>query len=165
LSFRAVTVYVAPRRKFCMKPLPLMVLTCGLMAASAAAASDMTYAKADATVLTETNVGKPYWSLTAQCAGIFGAASNHETDLGRSKTADTFQRASDALLDDAVARLQADRGVDRDTALDTAAPELNYGRQIALQKINVDGLGPESGWNMLSSACDDISKAYHRHAR
>jgi hypothetical protein len=147
----------------------MKVIACGLAAlccagiGQSALALDMVYAKGDATLLTESNIGKPYWSLHAQCAGVYGAASGFETASGHADPAEKYKLIAVGMFNDAVARLQADRGLDRPAAIALATPELDYGRASAARMLADDGTGSDSGWNMLRSACQDISQAYHRH--
>lgn len=147
----------------------LMKLTSGALAASmlfagAASAGDMTLTEQDATPLTESAIGQPYWMLQAQCAGLFGATANYRTEQSQSRGA---QRAASqdvgrgtAFLNDAIARIRADRSLDYDTAMSTLVPAVQLGRSKARDALSVGSTGPKSRWNYERSFCMDVADAY-----
>jgi hypothetical protein len=145
----------------------------GMLAAAAAAsialtagpafAGDLTLTGGDASSLITSDVGKPYWMLQAQCAGGFGAAYAYETAHNRASDAETMKQTGVDMLDSALARLELDRGVDRDGAMGLAADQVEIGRAAAKAQLDQSGDGPGSGWNVLRSACLDIAEAAGRH--
>ena len=142
------------------------VLATAIAASAAPAlADDMVLAKRDATALIESNVGKPFWQMEAQCAGMFGAAYAFDLERRRPAEADRSKDAGIAMLNEAVARLQTDRGLDQPTALNLAAEEVETGRASARVALDRQGQGPTSYFNVMKSACYDISEAQRRHAR
>ncbi len=133
--------------------------------AAPALADDMVLAKRDATALIESNVGKPFWQMEAQCAGMFGAAYAFDLERRHQAEADRSKDAGIAMLNEAVARLQTDRGLDQPTALNLAAEEVETGRASAKVALDRQGNGPTSYFNFMKSACYDISEAQRRRSR
>jgi hypothetical protein len=127
------------------------------------AAADLTLTKAEATPLTSENVGKPFWSLQAQCAGAFGAGYAYERAHDRDKRSDADKAAGVAMLENAIARLEVDRGIDRASAINIAIPEVEYGRNFAKAELDQEGSSASSSWNYLRSACIDIDAAARNH--
>lgn len=128
-----------------------------------ALAGDLTLARHDATPLVESDIGKPYWTLEAQCAGMFGAGYAYETDHNRAAEAADMKQSGVDMLENALARLEADRGVDRGAAMTLVANEVEAGRAEAKAELFKYGDGAGTGWNMLRSACLDIGDAAKRH--
>ena len=145
----------------------MALAACGLAcAAPAAAADDLQLSKGDATELTKINIGKPYWSLQAECAGVFGAGYAYEKANDRQNRADNDESWGEAMLNASLARLQSDRGVDSQAAMAVAAPEVEVGRALAKQALDQSGTGTYGAWNLMRSQCEDIASAYDRlHAR
>ena len=139
------------------------VLFAGLMTGSPAFADDLLLSKSDATVLIESNIGKPYWQMESQCAGMLGAAYAYSTDHHRASEAERSKDAGIAMLNEAIARLQVDRGIDQPAALNLAAVEVETGRAGAKMALERQGSGPMSAFNMMRSACFDISAAQRHH--
>ena len=133
--------------------------------ATPALAEDLLLSKADATALIESNVGKPYWQMEAQCAGMFGAAYAYNMDHNQKNEAERVKNAGISMLNEAVARLEMDRGLDQPTALNLAAAEVETGRASARDSLERQGAGPMSPFNWMKSACYDISEAQRRHAK
>ena len=119
--------------------------------------------RGDVTELTSRNLGKPFWSLEAQCAGVFGAGYAFERNQGNPKQAESDKDAGVAMLDRAIYRLQIDRGLDRAGAMALAEPEVDYGRGVAKPMLDADGTGPDSQWNWTRSACLDIDDAARKY--
>ena len=141
------------------------VLTVGVsVVAGPAFASDLLLSKGDATELITSNIGKPYWQMEAQCAGMFGAAYAFEVDHHKQADADRAKESGISMLNEAIARLEADRGIDQPAALNLAAQEVETGRAAAKTVLDRQGGGPESPFNWMRSACFDISEAQRRHA-
>ncbi len=133
--------------------------------AAPALADDLVLSKADATALIESDVGKPFWQMEAQCAGMFGAAYAYDMDRNQKKEADRSKDTGISMLNEAVARLEMDRGLDQPTALNLAAAEVETGRATAKAALDRQGAGPTSYYNFMKSACYDISEAQRRRAR
>lgn len=131
--------------------------------AAPAMAEDLLLSKTDATVLIESDVGKPYWQMEAQCAGMFGAAFAYASDHHRTADAERSKDTGISMLNDAVARLQMDRGLDQPSALNLAAVEVETGRAAANTALQKQGDGPDSAFNFMRSACYDIAAAQRRH--
>jgi|WetSurMetagenome_2_1015567.scaffolds.fasta_scaffold229422_2 hypothetical protein len=135
------------------------------LASGPAFAGDLMLAKGDATDLITSDVGKPFWTLQAQCAGMFGAAYAYDTAHNRAPDAEKMKQNGVDMLDSALARLELDRGIDRNAAMALAADQVEIGRAIAKPILERDGDGPSSSWNFVRSGCLDISEAasHHRH--
>ena len=129
-----------------------------------ALADDLVLSKGDATDLIVSDVGKPYWQMEAQCAGMFGAAYAYQVGRHRDHEADRAKQTGIDMLNESIARLQVDRGIDQPTALNLAAAEVEVGRSAAKVALERQGEGPQSYYNFMRSACDDISAAQQRHA-
>ena len=134
-----------------------------VMIGAHAFADDLTLSKSDATDLIQSDVGKPYWQMEAQCAGIFGAAYAYEIDHKRPAEAERLKDSGIAMLNQAIARLQADRGLDQPAALNLAAVEVETGRAGAKIGLERQGSGGMSYFNFMRSACFDISAAQQKH--
>ena len=63
-----------------MKTALYLAAVVALGAAAPAAAGDLIYP--GGTLLTEGVAGKAYWTVQAQCAGVYGATSNFLTEKG-----------------------------------------------------------------------------------
>ena len=137
---------------------------CAAMTAGPALAADLLLTKGEATALVENNVGKPFWLLEAQCAGAYGAAYGFEQAHGHAGLAESDKALGVAMLDNALARLETDRGLDRDAAMALAVPEVDAGRGEAAGMLAKSGSGPDSDWNVLRSGCEDIAAAARAHS-
>jgi len=128
-----------------------------------ALADDLMLSKSDATDLIQSDVGRPFWQMEAQCAGIFGAGYAFQVEHKHQKEADRAKDDGISMLNEAIARLQADRGLDQPAALNLAAVEVETGRSVAKDSLQRDGAGPTSSYNFMRSACYDISAAQRKH--
>ncbi len=126
-------------------------------------ADDLLLSKKDATELIGSNVGKPFWQMEAQCAGMMGAAYAYSMDHHQPAEADRSKDAGIAMLNEAIARLQIDRGIDQPAALSQAAVEVETGRAGAKAALERQGAGPMTNFNFMRSACYDISAANRKH--
>jgi hypothetical protein len=140
-------------------------LASALLTAAPALAGDLMLEKQDASDLITSDVGKPFWMLQAQCAGMFGAAYAYDTSHGKPSAAEAMKQTGVDMLESALSRLQIDRGVDRNGAMALAADQVEVGRAAAKTELDQSGDGANSGWNFLRSACLDITDAanHHRH--
>ena len=141
----------------------LAVVAALALGGAAQAAPDRTLSKSSASALVQDDIGQPYWILLAQCAGVFGATSNYDSDSGRKREAEADAAQGTAMLEQAIARLQIDRGLDRKDAFDTAAPQVDLGRRDGRAMLDAGGTGAQSSWNWARSSCLDIAEAY-RHS-
>jgi hypothetical protein len=124
-----------------------------------ALAADMVMPRGAATGLTETDVGKPYWMLLSQCAGMFSAAYSVHSSRGQAEEAEADKTVGTAMLNAAVDRLVRDRGLDRKAALALASEGLAAGRESG-NEILARGTRSRSPWNTQRSACMDIHDGY-----
>jgi len=129
------------------------------LAGQPALAGDMVMPRGAATGLTETDVGKPYWMLLSQCAGMFSAAYTLHTKREDAEAAEADKMVGTAMLNAAVDRLVRDRGLDRKSALAMASEGLAAGR-VSGNEILSRGTGRRSPWNTQRSACLDIHDGY-----
>lgn len=139
-----------------------VVLVAALALAGEAAAADQLFRKTDATPLTDTVIGQPFWTLQAQCAGLFGAMSNYQSQNGRPAEAERSKQIAVGFMTDALTRLQADRGIDRKAAMAIALPQLDVGRAHGRDVLADGRIDSLSAWNAERSFCLDINDAYHR---
>lgn len=118
-----------------------------------AAAADLLMSRGAASALTEADVGKPYWVLHAQCAGIFSAGFAY-----RGEEAD--KTTGTAMFKAAIDRLVRDRGMDRKEAMALASDQLATGRQMGIELLSRGGDRRTGPWNLQRSACLDIYEGY-----
>ncbi len=130
-----------------------------LLAAAPALAGDLLYEAAPDS-LTEGLNGQPYWSAQAQCAGLFGAAAQHQTEAGDAAEAEASKTLAVTFANDAVKRLMRDRNLSRKDALLLIEPAVLKGRQDSMGLIADGAEGPRSTWNFARSACMDVAEAY-----
>ena len=83
----------------------LLALMASAIAAAPAVAGDLVLANRDATPVSERAVGKPYWMLQAQCAGLYGATANFYTARGKGDDAAGDERMGVTFMNDAIERL------------------------------------------------------------
>lgn len=135
-----------------------LIAAAALGVATSAAAGDKIYR--GGTMLTEGIVGKLYWSVQAQCAGVYGAASSYLADKGDADGAATAKAMGVTFFRDAVDRVMKDRGLPRPAAIEALSPAVISGRAETLQALQVEGDGPNSKWNYARSACLDMRETY-----
>ncbi|MGZ8362429.1 MAG: hypothetical protein ACXW3D_01095 [Caulobacteraceae bacterium] len=123
----------------------------------AAQAGDLVLSKNETNPLTVNEVGKPFWSMQAQCGGVFQAGYKYK--LAKHTRLRGEQAEAKHLLDRSVARLKADRGLSDDEALALVTNEFNYGQSRAQTLLASHGDGPYSRWNVARSACYEIDEA------
>lgn len=140
----------------------LMLAALGAAAAAAAQGTaspqDKVLTRSMATTLSSVNIGKPLWALNAQCAGVFGAAYQRTLALKGMRRAEADKRTGVGLLNTALSRLQSDRGIAREQAVELVKVEVEAGRAKARQFLG-DGTGAYSSWNYLRSTCLDVAGA------
>jgi hypothetical protein len=139
----------------------LLALMASAIAAAPAMAGDLVLSSNDATPLSEHAVGKPYWVIQAQCAGLYGATANFHNDQHREKAASGDQQMGVTFMNDAIERLQQDRKLDFEAALTLAGAQVDTAR--AHSKSLLDS-NRRDAWNVERSFCLDVYDAYH-HAR
>jgi hypothetical protein len=139
----------------------LLALAASAIAAAPAMAGDRVMTSGEATPLSEHAVGKPYWVLQSQCAGLYGATANFHADKHRGKAADGDQQMGVNFMNDAIQRLQQDRKIDFEAALTLAGAQVDTARSHSRQLLDH---GQRAAWNTERSFCLDVYDAYH-HAR
>ena len=139
----------------------LLALLTSVIAAAPAMAADRVLTRDDATPLSENAVGKPYWLIQAQCAGLYGATANFYADRHRGKVAAGDQQMGVSFMNDAIERLQQDRNLDFEAALTLAGAQVDTAR--AHSKALLDD-NRRDAWNVERSFCLDVYDAYH-HSR
>ncbi len=139
----------------------LLALVASVIAAAPAAAGDRVLTSDDATPLSEHAVGKPYWMIQAQCAGLYGATANFYADRRRDKVASGDQQMGVSFMNDAIERLQQDRNLDFEAALTLAGAQVDTARAHSKSLLDAHR---HDAWNVERSFCLDVYDAYH-HAR
>ena len=135
---------------------------CLALSAGPAAAADLALSRRQATVLSEDAVGQPYWRLLSQCAGMFGAASNHFSATGDNTKLDEATRTGVAMLNAALDRLTSDRRITRREALTIAMGGVRVGRDQGTALWA--GATAEREWLVMQSFCLDIADAHAKVA-
>lgn len=130
-----------------------------LLAAAPALAGDLLYEAAPDS-LTEGLNGQPYWSAQAQCAGLFGAAAQHQAEAGEAAESEASSQLAVSFAKDAVKRVMQDRGLSRKEALLVIEPAVLKGRQDSIGLLVDGATGPRSTWNFARSACLDVAESY-----
>jgi hypothetical protein len=123
------------------------------LGATPAAAADLVMSKGAASALTESDVGKPYWILHAQCAGVFSAGFAYRGE-------ETDKATGVAMLNASIDRLTRDRGLDRKAAMVLASEQLAAGRAMGDEMLSRGGAKRNAPWNLQRSACLDIYEGY-----
>lgn len=141
-----------------MKRELILIAAVTLGVATPAVAGDKIYR--GGTMLTEGIAGKPYWSVQAQCAGVYGAASSYLADKGDADGAASAKAMGMTFFRDAVERVMKDRGVARPAAIEALSPVVISGRTGTLEALQHEGDGPNSKWNYARSACLDMRESY-----
>ena len=140
-----------------------MVATALTLSAVPALASDLIFP--GGTGLTEKLAGQTYWSTQAQCAGLFGAASNYLSARGDTGAAEAAKTQALSFAEAAIGRLMKDRGLSRADALQVLQPAVLTGRESGLRTLEAGGTSSNSGWNYARSACMDVADIYQTVAR
>ncbi len=141
-----------------------LLIFVALFAGSAVAAEpgawpqDKLLTRSMTTPLTAVNLGKPLWSLNAQCAGSFGASYQRTLALKGQSRAEADKRLGVDMLNTALALLQDNRGITRAEALKLVTNEVEVGRAKARTALG-DGTGAYTPWNYLRSTCLDLAGA------
>ncbi|MFN3857501.1 MAG: hypothetical protein ACK4RV_07090 [Caulobacter sp.] len=131
-------------------------------AAGMAHAADLTY-RAEPDSLTEPLNGTAYWANQAQCAGLFGAASQFFEGRGDAAQAEANRTLALQFANDAIARLRKDRGLTKAQAMDLISPAVLKARDDS-QRVMAQGVDPKSPWNFARSSCLEINDNYRAHA-
>jgi hypothetical protein len=118
-----------------------------------AVAADLTMSKGASSALTEADVGKPYWVLHAQCAGVFSAGFAYRGE-------ESDKSVGMAMFNASIDRLVRDRGMDRKAALALASEQLANGREMGNELLARGGDKRMGPWNLQRSACLDIYDGY-----
>lgn len=148
----------AGMKKFLASGLALIVAG----AAGMATASDLTY-RAAPDSLTEPMDGKPYWASQAQCAGLFGASSQYFEGQGDAQKAAEYRDMALQFANDAISRLQRDRGLTKAQAVEIISPAVLKAREDS-GRVLEQGTDNRSAWNFARSSCLEINDAYRQQA-
>ena len=134
-----------------------IVLIAALAAAAPATADDRAFSKTNASVLTESFVGKPLWSLLASCAGAQGAAHAYYTQRSKAAKADAAKVAGAEYLTLAIGRLVTDRRLEREAAIELALPVVEVGRANGVEALAYPGKHEGLKWLGLKTSCEEIA--------
>jgi hypothetical protein len=132
------------------------------VAAAPAWAGDLLFPGKDVSTLTANAAHQPYWALLAQCAGAFGAAQNYEVRRGDQGAADQDAATGVKLLNEAIDRLQHDRGLSHDDALALASDQVSDGHG---QGDAILAHGVNASWSWKRSACEAVEESYNHQRR
>ena len=150
-------------RKFIILASALAVASAALPAT--AAGPDLLFPTREASNITAPAANQPYWALLAECAGVFGAASQWESGHGHSEAADEDKATGTRFLNDAIERLKADHGLSDHDALALASDEVSEGHDQGADLLANGDISGGSQWNWKRSGCMQIQDAYHHDAR
>lgn len=121
-------------------------------------AGDLTYQHhRDGPDLLERSDGQPYWLLLGECAGFYGALANVATSEG---DYDRDLAEGVRYFNSAVARLRADRQLDRAGAVALLEPRVTQARRVgesSLAQASGGSLTPEQ---ILRSTCGSVDRIY-----
>ena len=148
----------------------LIILASALAVAAAAvpaAASDtdLLFPGREASNMTRMAANQPYWALLAECAGVFGAASQWESGRGNSAASDEDKAIGTRFLTDAVERLKADHKLNDGDALALASDQVSVGHDQGVELLAHGDISGSSQWNWKRGACMQIQDTYHHDRR
>lgn len=133
------------------------------LAQDGAHANDRVYRHDGGSGLLESANGKAWWLLLSECAGFYGAIANAREDAGDAEGFARYRDHGVAAYRAAVARLTADRGLDREGAAALIRPRVDGARAVAEAHVarnpELRGTTPI---NVLRSTCLDLEEAYAR---
>jgi hypothetical protein len=113
--------------------------------------------------LLESSNGRAYWLLLAECSGFYGALSNkaaNDTDRQAflSQGVETFRLALN--------RIQRDRGLDREAAIDVLDPYVQRARVLGENSLDQTPATPSSSGLtprlVMTSTCTSVRQVYDR---
>lgn len=148
----------------------LIILASALaVAASAlpavASDGDMVFPSREASNVTASLANQPYWQLLAECAGMFGAASQFESGHGNGAAADEDKAIGTRFLTDAVERLKADHKLSDSDALALASDQVSVGHDQGAEILAHGDVSGDSQWNWKRGACMEVQDSYHHDRR
>ncbi|HWE46598.1 MAG TPA: hypothetical protein VG407_11280 [Caulobacteraceae bacterium] len=148
----------------------LVVLASALAVAAtalpaAAADTDLLFPGREASNMTRMAANQPYWALLAECAGVFGAASQWEKGKGNSSAADEDKDTGARFLTDAIERLKTDHKISDQDALAYASDEVSVGHNQGAELLANGDISANSQWNWKRGACLEIQETYHHDTR
>lgn len=135
----------------------------GTGVSAAAPAHDKVFPRSEVSSLTLHAGGQPFWALLAECAGVYGAASNWESERGHADAAEEDARIGTHMANEAIQRLMEDRGLSHDDALAYAGVEINTGRAQGQDFLARGDHSAYSLWNTKRSACLEIDEIYAKY--
>ena len=147
-----------------------IILTAALAIASAAlpavaSDTDMLFPSREASNITAAAANQPYWALLAECAGVYGAASQWESGRGNAAAAEEDKATGTRFLNDAIERLKADHGLSDSDALAFASDEVSEGHSQGTELLAHGDISAGSQWGWKSSGCEQIQDTYHHDRR
>lgn len=149
-----------------MKTLRTLAMAAMLLAAaSPALAAEQIFHETDGPEILSDFDGKPIWQLQAVCAGFHGATANYYARTREPAKASASEAAGLAALNQAVAKIRRDRGLDEAAATRVAEPIVTVGGRAIAEILREDGI-PASGvagrWNYWRSFCIDAKDTFNR---
>jgi hypothetical protein len=132
---------------------------------AAASDTDLLFPSREASNITAMAANQPYWALLAECAGVFGAASQWETGRGHGSDADEDKAIGTRFLNDAVAQLKVDHHLSDQDALAFASDQVSVGHAQGADLLSNGDISAGSQWNWKRSGCLQIQDTYHHDSR
>ena len=149
-----------------MKSLRTLALAAMLLAAaSPALAAEQIFHEADGPEILSDFDGKPIWQLQAVCAGFHGATANYWARNRDPAKASASEAAGVAALDQAIAKIRRDRGLDEAAATRMANSIVTVGGRAIAEILREDGIPSSSAggrWNYWRSFCIDAKDTFNR---
>ena len=144
----------------------LAAATIAALGAQPAAAEDLTYRfrpMQHLSVLKAYN-HQPYWKVLSECAGIYGGLVNHYQTQGSPRLG-AAKAEGVRFLNAATARLQKDRGIDAQQALELTREPVESGRVTAMQMLAEPTPPSRSHEQMIEMFCTQVMDAHDASSR
>ena len=139
----------------------LGVVAAATLVAGPAAANDLIYRHRPMqhlSVLKGYN-NQPYWRVLSECAGIYGGLANHYQTSG-DRRLDAAKSHGVRFLNAATWRLQRDRGLNPQQALDLAREPVETGRVTVSQLLGQESPRDRSHEQMIEMFCSQVMDAH-----
>ena len=107
---------------------------------------------------------QPYWKVLSECAGVYGGLVNHYQSQG-SPRLNAAKAEGVRFLNAATSRLQKDRGLDAQQALDLTREPVETGRLSATQMLAEPSPPNRSHEQMIEMFCTQIMDAHDSSSR